>query len=91
MRRLFLCTVSSMLLAGGLPEELPLRTTLRAETLRLPQNEALGLIGFSGTASFGPWYLGPGLYGAARGQRGGFFTFGPVSYTHLTLPTNREV
>ncbi|MCX6548466.1 MAG: hypothetical protein NTW40_10580 [Acidobacteria bacterium] len=76
MRRLFLCTVSSMLLAGGLPEELPLRTTLRAETLRLPQNEALGLIGFSGTASFGPWYLGPGLYGAARGQRGGFFTFG---------------
>ena len=73
-----------MLLAGGLPEELPLRTTLRAETLRLPQNEALGLIGFSGTASFGPWYLGPGLYGAARGQRGGFFT---LSLIHISEPT----
>ncbi len=76
MRRLLLSTASTLLLAGGLPEELPLRTTLRAETLRLPQNEALGLIGLSGTASFGPWYLGPGLYGAAWGQRGGFFTFG---------------
>lgn len=76
MRRLLLGTASTLLMAGGLPEELPLRTTLRAETLRLPQNEAMGLLGLSGTAAFGPWYVGPGVYGAARGQRGGFFTFG---------------
>ena len=76
MRRLLLGAASTLLVAGGLPEELPLRTTLSVETLRLPGNEALGLLGLSGTASFGPWYLGPGLYGAARGQRGGFFTFG---------------
>jgi len=63
-------------LVGGPPEVIGLRTTLSAETLRLPQHEALGLLGLSGTANFGPFYLGPGLYGAARGERGGFFTFG---------------
>ena len=76
MKGAFLATVSSLLLAGGPSEELNLRTTLSAETLRLPQREALGLLGISTTAAFGPWYLGPGLYGAARGERGGFFTFG---------------
>jgi len=64
------------LLAGGLPEVLEVRTTVSAETLHLPQHEALGLLGLSGTADLGPFYLGPGLYGAARGERGGFFTFG---------------
>ncbi len=76
MKGAFLATVSSLLLAGGPPEELRLRTTLSAETLRLPQREALGLLGIATTAEFGPWYLGPSLYGAARGERGGFFTFG---------------
>lgn len=64
------------LLAGDAPQAIPLRTTLRAETLRLPGCESLGLMGLSGTAEFGSFYLGPGLYGAAHGQRGGFFTFG---------------
>ena len=66
---------ASPLLAGG-PQTIPLRTTFRAETLRLPGDEGLGLLGLSGTADFGSFYLGPGLYGAARGDRGGLFTFG---------------
>lgn len=63
------------LLAGD-PQSLTLRTTLRAESVRLPGNESMGLIGLSTTAQFGGFYLGPGLYGAGRGERGGLFTFG---------------
>lgn len=76
MRFALLAMASSLLLAGGPPEAIGFRTALSAEPLRLPRREAMGLLGFSGTADFGPWYLGPGLYGAARGERGGFFTFG---------------
>jgi hypothetical protein len=78
VRRLLLGLAASslLLLAEEPPQALKVRTTVSAETLRLPQNEALGLTGFSTTAAFGPLYLGPGFYGAARGQRGGFFTFG---------------
>ncbi len=76
MRTLLLATVSTLMMAGGQAEVLQLRTTLRAESLRLPQSESLGLLGLSGTANLGPFYVGPGLYGAARGMRGGFFTFG---------------
>jgi len=67
---------SSLLLAEGSPQALQLRTTLSAETLHLPRNEALGLVGLSTTADFGRLHLGPALYGAVRGERGGFFTFG---------------
>ncbi|HXC17266.1 MAG TPA: hypothetical protein VNV60_07490 [Holophagaceae bacterium] len=67
--------IAAPLLAGD-PQVLQLRTTLRAETLRLPGDESLGLVGLSSTADFGLFYLGPGLYGAARGERGGLFTFG---------------
>ena len=76
MRSLLLATVSTLLVAGSPAESLAFRTTLTAETLRLPQKENLGLLGVSGTADLGPFYLGPGLYGAVRGERGGFFTFG---------------
>lgn len=62
--------------AGGPPQAIPLRATLRAETLRLPGGESMGLVGLSSTAAFGSFYAGPGFYGAARGGRGGFFTFG---------------
>jgi hypothetical protein len=64
------------LLAGDPPQSIPLRTTLRAETLQLPGGESMGLLGLSSTAEFGSFYVGPGLYGAARGERGGLFTFG---------------
>jgi hypothetical protein len=76
MKALFLATVSTLLFADGAPELIGLRTTLSAETLRLPQQETLGLLGLSSTADLGSFYLGPGFYGAARGGRGGFFTFG---------------
>ena len=77
MRRNALAAVlAAAPLLGGDPQVLQLRTTLRAETLRLPGDESLGLVGLSSTADFGSFYLGPGLYGAARGERGGLFTFG---------------
>ncbi len=63
-------------LVAGDPQAITLRTTLRAETVRLPDAESMGLVGLSATAQFGGFYLGPGLYGAARGERGGLFTFG---------------
>ncbi|HEU4951241.1 MAG TPA: hypothetical protein VFT46_04780, partial [Holophagaceae bacterium] len=40
---------------------LAVRTTLSAETLRLPGRESLGLAGITSTADLGPAYLGPGL------------------------------
>jgi hypothetical protein len=76
MKALLLATVSTLLLAEGPPEVIRLRTTLSAESIRLPQRETLGLVGLSSTADLGPVFLGPGLYGAVRGVRGGFFTFG---------------
>lgn len=55
---------------------LPTRTAISVETLRLPAGESLGLLGLSSTVDLGPAYLGAGLYGAARGERGGLFVFG---------------
>ena len=68
--------LASPLAAGDGLQPLQLRTTLTAETLRLPGGESMGLAGLSATADAGGFYLGPGVYGATRGQRGGFFTFG---------------
>ncbi len=76
MKHALLAMISSLALAGGPPELIGIRTTLSGENLRLPKGEVLGLLGLSGTTDLGPWYLGPGLYGGARGDRGGFFTFG---------------
>ena len=47
------------------------------EQIRLPQGERVGLVG--GSVLFdigGDWGLGPAVYGAARGERGGFFVGG---------------
>ncbi len=76
MRAALLAPLSTLLLAGSAPELIQVRTTVSAESLRLPGNERMGLLGFSATADFGAFHLGPSLYGAARGERGGFFTFG---------------
>lgn len=58
-------------------ERLESSTRLGIETLRLPGGERVGLVGASyllGLAE--PWYLGPAVYGAASGSRGGLFVIG---------------
>ena len=58
-------------------ESLPTSGTLGFETLHLPQGERMGLVG--GSLLFdigGDWGIGPAVYGAATGQRGGFFVGG---------------
>lgn len=50
---------------------------LTYEELTLPGDETMGLLGGSYMLGIrGPWQFGFGAYGAARGQRGGFFTGG---------------
>lgn len=47
------------------------------ERLRLPEHESMGLAGGSVLFDLGSgWALGPGVYGATTGQRGGFFVAG---------------
>lgn len=63
--------------SGGGLDSLPISFTLGIENLRLPGGENLGLAG--GTLLFGiggDWSLGPAVYGAATGQRGGFLVGG---------------
>lgn len=58
-------------------ETLPTSVTLGAERVRLPGGEAMGLIGASLLFDAGnDWGLGPAVYGAASGRRGGFFVGG---------------
>ena len=58
-------------------ESLPTSGMLGFETLHLPQGERMGLLG--GSILFevgGDWGIGPAVYGAATGRRGGFFVGG---------------
>lgn len=56
---------------------LPARATLGIERVRLPGDEGMGLVGASYLLEMAPdWWLGPALYGAATGRRGGLFTWG---------------
>ncbi|MDE2564962.1 MAG: hypothetical protein KGL50_04185, partial [Burkholderiales bacterium] len=51
--------------------------SLGYETLRLPQGESMGLAGATLVFDLGDgWALGPGVYGAAGGRRGGLFVGG---------------
>ncbi len=63
---------------GGV-ENRAAHTRLTFENVRLPGDERVGLVGTSYLVDFtksGGWALGPAVYGAATGHRGGFFTFG---------------
>jgi hypothetical protein len=58
-------------------ESLPTSGMLSFERVRLPQGERMGLVG--GSLLFdvgGDWGLGPAVYGAATGRRGGLFVGG---------------
>ncbi|HET9645570.1 MAG TPA: hypothetical protein VFP68_19935, partial [Burkholderiaceae bacterium] len=47
------------------------------ERVRLPAQERMGLVGASYVLELSPgWWVGPAVYGAATGQRGGLFTWG---------------
>lgn len=69
-------------LAQDAPAELradafPTSGMLGFERIRLPQGERMGLVGGSLLFDVGnDWGLGPAVYGAATGQRGGFFVGG---------------
>lgn len=56
---------------------IPLSTTIGFESLSLPAGERMGLLGtsllFNGG---GAWWIGPAVYGAASGERGGLFVGG---------------
>lgn len=56
---------------------LPITTSFGFETLRLPQGEHMGLAGGSLLFDIGSdWAVGPAVYGAATGRRGGLFVGG---------------
>jgi len=55
----------------------PASARIGYETLTLPGDERMGLVGMSYLVQVRPGLcLGPAVYGAASGQRGGFFTIG---------------
>jgi hypothetical protein len=58
-------------------ESLPTSVMLGAERVRLPEGEHMGLVGATLLFEAGQtWGLGPAVYGAASGRRGGFFVGG---------------
>ena len=66
-----------LLSAPARGESLSTVATLGVETIRLPERERMGLVGSSLLFDLGAdWWLGPAVYGAASGERGGFFVGG---------------
>ncbi|MED5620172.1 hypothetical protein [Ideonella sp. BN130291] len=56
---------------------LPASALLGVERLELPGGERMGLVGAGYVMELRPgWWLGPAVYGAATGRRGGLFTWG---------------
>ncbi|EHR71703.1 hypothetical protein BurJ1DRAFT_2881 [Burkholderiales bacterium JOSHI_001] len=63
--------------AQSVPSTLNTATTLGFERVRFGSGERLGLVGGSLLFEGGRnWWFGPAVYGAASGQRGGFFVGG---------------
>jgi hypothetical protein len=64
-------------LPAPLLTHVPARATLGIERVRLPGDEGMGLLGAAYLLEPTPgWWLGPAVYGAATGRRGGLFTWG---------------
>ena len=73
-------------------QRVPARATLGIERLRLPGDESLGLLGASYVAELTPgWWLGPALYGAATGRRGGLLTWGAEDQRRWRLADRWEL
>lgn len=71
------CLAPAAAAASNGIDALPVTAVFGIENVRLPQGETMGLA--SGTLLFdlgGGWSLGPGVYGAATGDRGGLFVGG---------------
>jgi hypothetical protein len=64
--------------AGSVPlRTLDARVRLGAERVHLPGRERMGLVGLTELVNVGgEWWVGPGVYGAATGKRGGLFVPG---------------
>lgn len=64
--------------AGAVPlRTLDARVRIGGERLKLPGRERMGLVGLTELLNVGgEWWVGPGVYGAATGHRGGFFVPG---------------
>jgi len=68
------------------PSHLVARTRLGFEHVRLPGGEGLGLAGLSELLQVeDSWWLGPAVYGAATGHRGGLFVPGVEGAFTTTL------
>ncbi len=63
---------------GSVPERsLDARVRIGAEHVRLPVGQGIGLVGLTELLNVGgQWWVGPGVYGAATGRRGGLFVPG---------------
>jgi hypothetical protein len=64
--------------AGTVPlRTLDARVRVGAERVHLPGHERMGLVGLTELVNVGgQWWVGPGVYGAATGRRGGLFVPG---------------
>lgn len=64
--------------AGALPlRSLDARVRIGGESVHLPHGEHMGLMGLTELLNVGgDWWVGPGVYGAATGKRGGLFVPG---------------
>ena len=63
---------------GTVPlRSLDARVRIGGESVHLPQGEHMGLVGLTELLNVGgEWWVGPGVYGAATGKRGGLFVPG---------------
>ncbi len=92
-----LCLVPALASAQGEPagdwRSAPASARIGYETITLPGDEKMGLVGLAYLVQVQPGLcLGPAVYGAASGQRGGFFTIGAEAAlcTQLVGPLNLQ-
>jgi len=92
-----LCLLPALALAQAAPagdwRSAPASARIGYETISLPGDEKMGLVGLAYLVQVRPGLcLGPAVYGAASGQRGGFFTIGAEAAlcTQLVGPLNLQ-